>query len=214
MKKIGVIVTAGMLLAACSTNPFTGEQQASRTGIGAGIGALAGAGIGALVASDSRQGALIGAGIGALTGAGVGHYMDNQEKALREKLQASGVSVTRVGDDIVLNMPSNITFDSGKADIKTHFFEVLNSVALVLNEYNKSLIDVYGHTDSDGSDESNQALSHQRASAVSQYLVGQQVNPQRILAKGFGESQPVATNSTSAGKQQNRRVEIRIVPLT
>ena len=214
MKRITIIVLACALLAACSTNPFTGERQASRTGIGAGIGALAGAGAGALIASDPRKGALIGAGIGLLAGGGIGLYMDNQEAALRERLQASGVSVTRIGNDIVLNMPSNITFDSGKADIKAQFFEVLNSVAIVLNEFNQTLIDIYGHTDSDGSEESNLVLSNQRAGSVSQYLIGQQVNPQRMLTKGFGESQPVATNSTAAGKQQNRRVEIRIVPLS
>ncbi len=214
MKRISVIFAAFVFLAACTTNPFTGERQASRTGLGAGLGALAGAGVGALVSDDPRKGALIGAGIGLLAGGGIGLYMDNQEAALRHRLQASGVSVTRVGNDIILNMPSNITFDSGKSDIKAQFFEVLNSVAIVLNEYNQSLIDIYGHTDSDGSDESNLVLSNERAGAVSQYLIAQQVNPQRMLTRGFGESQPVAPNSTAAGKQQNRRVEIRIVPLS
>lgn len=214
MKKIAVIFAAGLVLGACTTDPFTGERQASNTAVGAGLGAAAGAVAGALIASDSRKGALIGAGIGALSGGAIGLYMDNQEAALRQRLQASGVSVTRVGNDIILNMPSNITFDSGKSDIKAQFFEVLNSVALVFKEYNQTLIDIYGHTDSDGSEESNLVLSQQRAGSVSQYLVGQQINPQRILTRGFGESQPVAPNTTAAGKQQNRRVEIRIVPLT
>lgn len=207
-------VAAAMVVSACTTDPYTGEQKVSNTAIGAGIGALAGAAGGALIGGrDKRTAALIGAGVGALAGGAVGAYMDNQEAQLRARLQNSGVSVTRVGDSIVLNMPSNITFDTDQAAIKPQFFEVLSSVAIVLNEFNKSLVDVYGHTDSDGPDQYNLDLSNQRANSVAQYLISQGVSPRRIEAVGFGETQPIASNSTPQGKQQNRRVEIRIVPL-
>mgnify|MGYP001187258849 CR=1 FL=1 len=205
---------SGFGLTGCTTDPYTGEQQVSKTAMGAGIGALAGAAGGLLIGKDKRKSALIGAGVGALAGGGIGYYMDQQETSLRQKLQASGVSVTRVGDDIILNMPGNITFASNSSDINANFYEVLNSVALVLNEYNRTLVDIYGHTDSDGSEQYNMDLSQKRASSVSQYLIGQGIDARRLLVKGMGESQPIATNATPEGKAQNRRVEIRISPLT
>ncbi|MGQ0486107.1 MAG: OmpA family protein [Hyphomicrobiales bacterium] len=219
MNRIVIALTAAAVLAAgCTTNPYTGEQQLSRTAIGAGTGAVIGTAAGALLGTTTnvktRKAMLIGAGIGALAGGGVGLYMDNQEAKLRERLEGTGVSVTRVGDNIVLNMPSNITFDTDRADIKPSFYGVLNSVAIVLQEFDKSLVDVNGHTDADGSDEYNFDLSRRRAGAVAQYLVSQQVNRQRFEVQGLGESQPVASNDTAAGKSQNRRVEIQIVPLT
>lgn len=215
MKKLTVpAVAAALIVSSCTTDPYTGEQKVSNTAIGAGIGALAGAAGGALIGGrNKRSAALIGAGVGALAGGAVGAYMDNQEAQLRARLRNSGVSVTRVGDSIVLNMPSNVTFDTDQANIKPQFYEVLNSVAIVLNEFNKSLVDVYGHTDSDGPDQYNLDLSNQRANSVAQYLISQGVNPRRIESVGFGETQPIAPNTTPQGKQQNRRVEIRIVPL-
>ena len=158
--------------------------------------------------------ALIGAGIGALAGGGVGVYMDNQEAQLRQRLQHSGISVTRVGDSIVLNMPSNITFDTDQSDVKPQFYETLNSVALVLKEYNQTLIDVAGHTDSDGSDDYNYELSQRRAGSVARYLSSQQLDSQRFSVEGRGEREPIASNASARGKQQNRRVEITIQPLT
>ena len=140
--------------------------------------------------------------------------MDNQETKLRQRLEGSGVSVTRNGDNIILNMPSNITFASDQSDIKPNFYEVLNSVAIVLKEFNQTLVDVNGHTDSDGSDAYNEELSSRRANAVAQYLVSQQLDSQRFSVQGFGESQPIASNASASGKAQNRRVEIQIVPLT
>ena len=218
MKPTVLIVASAMALAACTTNPYTGEQQLSKTAIGAGLGAAGGALTGALIgkgtSAKTRKAALIGAGVGALVGGGVGLYMDQQESALRQRLQATGVSVTRVGDEIVLNMPSNITFDFGKSDIKPNFYDVLNSVALVLNEYNRSIVDVYGHTDNVGTDQANFDLSIDRAESVANYLAGQQVNPQRLSLQGFGETRPIASNATEDGRAQNRRVEIRIQPLT
>ncbi len=219
MNRTVIALTAAAFLAAgCTTNPYTGEQQLSKTAIGAGTGALLGTAAGALLGTTTnvktRKAMLIGAGIGALAGGGVGLYMDNQEAKLRKRLEGTGVSVTRVGDDIVLNMPSNITFDTDRADIKPRFYAVLNSVALVLQEFDKSLIDVNGHTDSDGADDYNLDLSYRRAGAVARYLTAQQLNSQRFEVHGAGETQPIASNDTEAGKAQNRRVEIRIVPLT
>ncbi|MBZ0215481.1 MAG: OmpA family protein [Fimbriimonadaceae bacterium] len=215
MKKlVTVAVSSAFLLAACTTDPFTGEQKASNTAVGAGLGALVGAGLGALIAKDSRQGALIGAGVGALAGGTIGSYQDRQEAALRAQLQSTGVSVTRVGNDIILNMPDNVTFDVARSEIKSEFYPVLNSVTAVLREYSQTLVDVIGHTDSDGSAESNLKLSQERADSVTLYLLGQQIDPRRLSSFGVGETEPVAPNNTSAGKAQNRRVEIRIVPLT
>ena len=214
MKKIISLAVAGTLLAACTTtNPYTGEQQVSKTAGGAALGALAGAGAGLLAGGDDRRNALIGAGIGALVGGGIGNYMDRQDAELRAQLQGTGVSVTRVGDQIVLNMPSNITFASDQDQVIPGFYPTLNSVALVLNKYNQTLVDILGHTDSDGDDGYNLALSQRRAQSVGNYLSTQRVDPRRFLVTGMGESQPVASNSTREGKALNRRVEIQISPL-
>ena len=218
MKSTVLVVASAMVLAACTTDPYTGEQKLSNTAAGAGLGAAGGALAGVIVGkttdASTRKAALIGAGIGALVGGGVGVYMDQQETALRQRLDATGVSVTRVGDDIILNMPENITFDSGRAEIKPNSYDVLNSVSLVLNEFDRSIVDVYGHTDNVGSDEANFDLSIKRAEAVANYLAGQRVNPRRLSLQGFGETRPVASNGTPDGRAQNRRVEIKIVPLT
>ena len=212
------LTAASFLLTACSTDPYTGEQKVSNTAIGAGTGALLGTAAGALLGTTTnvktRKAMLIGAGIGALAGGGVGLYMDNQEAKLRDRLEGSGVSVTRDGDNIILNMPSNITFATDQSDIRPNFYNVLNSVAIVLREFNQTLVDVNGHTDSDGSDEYNEELSSRRANSVAEYLVSQQLDSQRFSVQGFGESQPVASNASASGKAQNRRVEIQIVPLT
>ena len=217
-RKIVVVAGCATFLAACSTDPFTGEQKVSNTAIGAGTGALVGA-VGGLIvgqntSASSRKAALIGAGLGALAGGGVGLYMDNQEAKLRQRLRGTGVSVTRVGDDIILNMPSNVTFDTDRSDVKPQFFETLNSVAIVLNEFNRTLVDVTGHTDSTGTPSHNQQLSERRAGSVAEYLVAQGNNPQRFQVLGMGQTEPIASNATAEGRAQNRRVEIRIVPLT
>ena len=206
---------AATMLAGCTTDPYTGERQISKTAIGAVLGSAAGAGIGALADRRNRaRGALIGAGVGALAGGAVGGYMDLQEKKLRERLQGTGVSVTRVGDEVILNMPGNVTFATDSANLNSGFYDVLGSVALVLKEFDKTIIEVTGHTDSTGADEYNQRLSEQRASAVGNFLVGQQIMSQRVITEGFGELYPVADNNSPQGRQQNRRVELRLVPLT
>lgn len=215
---IALAMAGTVALAGCqTTNPYTGEQQTSKTSIGAGIGALAGAVLGAATGKDSkdrRKRALIGAGIGGLAGAGVGAYMDQQEAKLRQKLAGTGVSVTRQGDNIVLNMPGNITFKSGSSDLNADFYKVLDGVGIVVDEYDKTLIVVEGHTDNVGADEMNQSLSERRASSVGQYLMGKGVNGQRVLTAGFGESRPVSSNDSDAGRTQNRRVEVRLEPIT
>ncbi|MCE5273681.1 MAG: OmpA family protein [Syntrophaceae bacterium] len=205
---------AAFLAQGCTTDPYTGEKKMSKTGWGSIIGAAGGAVVGAAVSKNHRKGALIGAGVGGLTGAGAGYYMDQQETKLRQKLQGTGVSVTRQGENIILNMPGNVTFQTNSSDISSNFYEVLNSVVLVLKEYNKTLIDVYGHTDSVGSDEYNQALSERRAASVGQYLVSNGIDQRRLSTQGFGKTRPIASNDTPEGRQQNRRVEIQLAPLT
>ncbi len=161
---IGAVLLVSLLLGACqTTNPYTGQQQTSNTAKGAGIGAAAGAVIGAL-AGGSRKSALIGAGVGVLAGGAVGNYMDKQEAQLRQQLQGTGVSVTRNGDNLILNMPGNVTFATNQSDVNANFYPVLNSVALVLKQYEKTMIDVVGHTDSTGSMQLNMQLSQARAS--------------------------------------------------
>lgn len=215
-RRIALLMSLVFVLTACAINPYTDDRQASKLAIGAGVGAASGAVIGVLTAdSKNRQrNALIGAGIGALAGGGVGYYMDVQEAKLRQRLRESGVSVTRVGDQILLNMPGNITFATNSADINASFYEVLNSVSLVLNEYKNTTIDVLGHTDNVGSDAINQPLSERRALSVANYLAGQQVLPARLLVAGRGKYEPIASNNTPEGRSQNRRVTLQITPIT
>ncbi len=215
--KLISIASMSMLLG-CTINPYTGEKQASKASIGVGIGAFAGAAVGALAGGGSskerRKKALIGAGVGALAGGGVGYYMDVQETKLRAQLEGTGVSVTRVGEEIILNLPGNVTFATNNADVKSNFYGVLNSVSLVLKEYNKTVIEVAGHTDSSGSESYNQSLSVQRANSVGQYLGTQGLEHMRLITVGYGESYPVADNKSAAGRQQNRRVELTLSPIT
>lgn len=205
-------------IASCTTlDPYTGEKQTSNAAKGAGIGALIGAVAGAATGDDSadrRKRALIGAGVGALSGTAVGAYMDNQEMKLRQKLAGTGVSVTRQGDKVILNMPSNVTFDSGQSTLKPAFDPVLEGVSMVLKEYEKTVIEVAGHTDSDGENAMNQSLSEGRASAVASGLYRNGIGERRIVALGFGEGRPVASNETDGGKSLNRRVELTLLPLT
>lgn len=205
-----------MALSACTTiNPYTREEQTSKAVTGAAIGSVLGAVLGAATADKDKrkERALKGAGIGALSGAGVGYYMDTQEARLRKKLEGSGVSVTRDGDNIILNMPSNITFETNSYALKPEFFDALDSVALVLNEYEKTLVNVAGHTDSTGSDEHNMTLSRHRATTVAMYLQNTKVAAERMSAVGYGEKYPVAGNDTETGRAKNRRVEITLEPI-
>jgi len=209
---IGLTLASSFALSACTTDPYTGERQLSRTAIGAGVGAAVGAGVGAI--AGKRKATLIGLGVGTLAGAAVGGYMDAQEAKLRNQLRSTGVSVTRNGDSIVLNMPSNVTFGVDQSDVRAEFTEVLNSVALVLNEYKKTYVDVLGHTDSSGSEQYNLNLSVKRAQSVSNYLLSRGVIQERFVVRGLGESLPIASNATAEGRALNRRVEIVLQPIT
>jgi outer membrane protein OmpA-like peptidoglycan-associated protein len=200
---------------ACTTvNPYTREQQTSKVVKGAGIGAAAGAVVGLLTKGDKLQNALIGAGVGAVAGGGVGYYMDVQEAKLRQKLEGTGVSVTRMGDNITLNLPSSITFALNSADLNAQFYNALEGVGMVLKEYDKTIVEVAGHTDSSGSDQYNQALSERRAQSVASYLGSHGVASKRLITVGAGETRPVASNDTEEGRAANRRVELTIVPVT
>lgn len=211
-------LAATTVLASCYTyDPYSNEKKVSKTTSGAGIGAAVGAVAGILTGSDSRERrkrALIGAGVGALAGGAVGNYMDRQEAKLRQQLQGTGVSVTRNGNNITLNMPGNVTFKTDSSDLRPEFFDVLNSVSLVLKEFDKTLLEVAGHTDNTGSAAYNQTLSEKRASTVAQYLTSKGVRSDRIITVGAGETRPIASNDTPEGRQANRRVELSLEPIT
>lgn len=219
MRKTLLITSTVLLLQACTTfDPYTGEEKTSKTAIGASIGA----GVGAVAAYFDNKGEssrkrnqriLAAASGGAAVGGGIGYYMDAQEAKLRKQLRHSGVSVERSGNDINLIMPSNITYASNSANINANFYSVLNSVALVLKEFDKTLVVVAGHTDSTGSDTYNQTLSDKRAQSVSSYLIAQKIISDRLESIGFGEQRPIASNTTEQGREKNRRVEITLHPI-
>jgi outer membrane protein OmpA-like peptidoglycan-associated protein len=221
MKKLLVLLTAVCIgLAGCETfDPYTGEEKVSNTAKGAGIGAGIAAVLAYIANKDEssktrKRRTLQAAGIGALAGGAVGYYMDRQEAELRKQLRGTGVSVVRDGDNINLIMPGNITFVTAGHDLNADFYEVLNSVALVLQEFDQTLIVVAGHTDSRGSDDYNQALSERRADSVARYLLSRDIVEARIETVGFGEKVPLASNETADGQAQNRRVELSLLPIT
>ena len=201
-------------VSACVTDPNTGERKISRTAIGGVGGAAAGALLGGLI--GGKTGRIIGAVGGGAIGGVVGYKMDQQIKELRESTAGSGVDVSEVdgGEAILVNLPDGVTFDVGSATLKPGFRSTLDDVATSLQQYPNSLIDVYGHTDSTGSDSFNQGLSERRAQTVANYMTSRGVNSARIRWQGFGETMPVADNSTEEGRRLNRRVEIKIIPLT
>jgi outer membrane protein OmpA-like peptidoglycan-associated protein len=205
-------------LTGCYTyDPYTGDKKVSDTTKGAGIGAAAGIVVGLLTGGDAaahRKNALIAAGVGALAGGAIGNYMDRQQAQLRHDLAGTGVSVTRMGDNITLNMPGNITFKTGSSELDPSFYKVLNSVNLVVKKYDKTVVEVAGHTDNTGAAEYNQQLSERRASSVAQYLESEGLANNRVVTVGAGETRPVADNATPEGRQANRRVELTLTPLT
>lgn len=215
-KTILAFAVATVGLGGCMTyDPYTGEEKTSSATKGSIIGALGGAAIGAATSSksDRGKGALIGAASGAAVGGGIGYYMDKQEAELRRKLEGSGVRVVRNGDQIELIMPGNITFDLNQSSIKPSFTDTLDSVALVLQEFDKTIIQVEGHTDSSGSQSYNQLLSEQRAGSVRDFLLNRGIEPKRTRAVGYGERYPIASNESASGREQNRRVELTLVPM-
>ncbi len=208
------------VLSGCTTfDPYTGEEKTTNTAKGAGIGAGAALLVSYLANKDKNAGErnrrlLRDAGIGAIAGGGVGYYMDTQEAKLRQQLRGTGVSVQRDGDNINLIMPGNITFPSNGRDLRADFYPVLDSVALVLEEFDKTIVAVAGYTDSQGSDSYNQSLSESRASSVASYLKTKKIVPARFQIVGFGEQNPIADNTTEQGRAQNRRVELTLLPIT
>ena len=214
---VGVAALTAMLGGCTTLDAYTQESKTSNATKGAIIGAASGAVVGLISGDDSverRKHALIGAGVGALAGGAIGYYMDQQEAKLRTELEGTGVSVTRIGNNITLNMPGNITFATGSSDLSSSFFDVLNSVSKVLTEFDQTIVEIAGHTDSDGSVQYNQGLSERRAQVVARYFRTQEIMEQRLIPIGQGESRPVADNTTASGKQANRRVEITMVPVT
>jgi outer membrane protein OmpA-like peptidoglycan-associated protein len=212
------LTVLAVFVTGCETlDPYTREEKTSKATKGALIGAATGAVVGLISGDDAverRQRALILAGVGALAGGAIGNYQDRQEAALRAELEGTGVSVTRIGDNITLNMPGNVTFATDSSDLSPAFFDVLNSVGKVLGEYEQTVVEVAGHTDSTGSESYNQSLSERRAQSVTGYLTSQGVIRERLITVGMGELRPVADNGTAEGRQANRRVEITMVPIT
>ncbi len=218
MKKHTILLTSlclAMGVSGCTTiNPYSGEEQTSNAVKGGAIGAATGALVGVLSSSkkDRGKGALIGAASGAALGGGIGYYMDVQEAKLRQKMKGTGVSVTRSGDQIILNMPNNVTFDSNASQLKPAGANTLSGAAMVLKEYEDTRVHIIGHTDSSGSRELNMRLSEQRAESVGTALITMGVDASRLSMSGVGPDQPVASNSTAAGKAQNRRVTLTLSP--
>ena len=219
MKKTNLLtatlLVAVLPLSACVTDPETGNRTISKAAIGGVGGALGGYLLGDLIGGRrDRTEKIVGAGIGAVAGAGVGYYMDEQERKLRQQTAGTGVNVIRDGDNLVLDMPSEVTFGVDSANIDSGFRNTLDQVATTLTQYEKTYVDVMGHTDSTGSDSYNQGLSERRASSVAAYLTSRGVQSARLATRGYGESQPKASNLDDAGRASNRRVEIRLVPVT
>lgn len=214
-KTLLALALSTLTLGGCMTyDPYTGEEKTSNATMGSVIGAIGGAAVGAATSSksDRGKGALIGAASGAAVGGGIGYYMDKQEAQLRNRLEGSGVRVVRNGDQIDLIMPGNITFDVNQSTIKPTFSDTLESVALVLKEFDKTTIQIEGHTDSTGSRDYNQLLSERRAGSVRDFLLNQGIQAGRTRAVGYGPRSPIASNDTAAGREQNRRVELTLVP--
>lgn len=215
-----LIIASALILNGCTTfDAYTGEEKTSSTAKGAGIGATSALLLSYISnrnksSSERKKRMLRDAGIGAIVGGGIGYYMDSQEAKLRKQLRGTGVSVERDGNNINLIMPSNITFALDGRNLNSKFYPVLNSVSLVINEFNKTTVMVSGHTDSSGSNSYNQRLSEDRARSVADYLVNKKVVPARLDVAGFGEKYPIATNKTKQGRSLNRRVEITLLPIT
>jgi outer membrane protein OmpA-like peptidoglycan-associated protein len=216
IRKFVAALAAVAFMAGCTTvDPVTGEREPNRTGTGAIIGAIAGAAAGTLAGGDDRRNAMIGAGVGALAGAAIGNYMDRTYQNLRERLAGTGVGVTRVSESqILLNFPADLTFDFDRDAVKGQFVPTLRSTGNILREYDQTTVDVYGHADSVGSDAYNQDLSERRAMNVASVLIDGGVIRERVLARGYGESRPIASNSTDDGRARNRRVEVYISAFT
>jgi outer membrane protein OmpA-like peptidoglycan-associated protein len=213
-RKIAAAAVLTLAITACTTDPYTGQQRINRTAVGIAAGAIGGYLLGDLVGGSSdRTERLVGAGIGAIAGGAVGAYMDQQEAELRRQTEGTGVDVIRQGDDLILRMPSSVTFDVDRWEVKPQFHGVLDDVGRTLSSYNQTYVDVLGHTDTTGTHEHNQVLSERRASSVAGYLSSRGVQTARMATRGFGETTPIYNpDDNDVKKAANRRVEIKIVP--
>ena len=210
MRALAISVLAGAVaLTGCVTDPVTGQSSVNKAAVGAVLGAAAGYGISKSNNNSSAQNNRAIA-IGAALGGGTGYILDQRAKKLKEQLQGTGVEVDRNQDgSINLVMPGNITFQTNSAQISSTFYSTLDKVAQTLNDGQVAVV-VSGYTDSTGNDSINIPLSQNRAAAVSQYLMRKGVPSNRINSQGYGSSNPIADNSTPAGREQNRRVELSI----
>lgn len=208
--KAPIIVFAAVVLAACTTNPYTGESQTRRAVTYGAVGGVVCGLIGSTESSRRARNAALGCGA---IGAGIGAYMDAQEAELREQLQGTGVQVRRNGDQLDLIMPGNITFNTNEFSIRQDFYPVLDSVAQVLYKFVDTRLQVVGHTDSTGARDYNYNLSNRRATSVSNYLASRGVDQGRLINQGMGPDQPIASNDTESGRAMNRRVELQIVAI-
>ncbi|PMM20806.1 OmpA family protein [Vibrio lentus] len=225
MKKITLALALTVALTGCQAtqrqNATTGESETNSATQGALIGAIAGAVAGAVAGAatgdnskDRGKRALIGAAGGAAVGGGIGYYFDRQEAALREELMNSGVQVERVGENqLLLRLENGIGFESSSYALESSIHNTLRGVARILVEYPDTSLVIEGHTDSTGSESSNQILSERRAESVRAFLISQDVAAGRAIARGNGERYPLCDNNTSQGRACNRRVEIQILPL-
>ncbi|OQX06522.1 MAG: cell envelope biogenesis protein OmpA [Thiothrix lacustris] len=208
MRTLLIGTVSAALMAGCSpTGEMTRAQQ------GALIGAIGGAVVGKNTGDKDKGHTIAGAVVGGLAGAAIGNYMDQQEAALRQNMQGTGVEVTRQDNNIVLTMPDAITFDNAQSGVKPQFYGVLNNLASTLSQFPETRVQIAGHTDNVGSDASNLQLSQQRANSVRTYLASTGVAAQRMQAVGYGESRPIADNSSDYGRAQNRRVEVTLIPV-
>jgi outer membrane protein OmpA-like peptidoglycan-associated protein len=209
-----ILIASAVALSGCeSLQQASASPDYAKTRRDAGYGAAGGAVIGLLTHGDKLENALIGAALGGIAGSAVGNYQDRQERKLRDQLAGTGVGVVRKGDNLTLNMPDSITFNTNSADLSANFYPILDQVSGTLQEYGDTVIEVAGHTDSTGSAAYNQALSERRAKSVAAYLTSRGIKSQRLTMVGDGENHPVASNATAEGRQQNRRVELTIVPV-
>ncbi len=218
MKNVSVSVFLCFVLLAGCAAPETQTKTQKGAIYGAAGGAAAGAIVGQVISHDTKGtliGAAIGAAVGGLGGAGVGKMMDDQERDMRKAVASSeAASVSREGDLLAVTFKGDVTFDTNSTVLRPGLQSEINRVAGVLNQYPNTLVRVEGHTDSKGTDAYNMDLSNRRATAVENLLVQRGIADSRIEAVGYGETLPVATNDTEAGRQRNRRVEIKIAPHT
>lgn len=205
---IVIAMVAGLGVAGC-TNP---DGSTNNAGTGALVGAGAGAALGAAVSGNSGRGAVVGGILGGLLGGAIGDDLDRQEAALRSQMGGSGVSIVNTGSQLIVTLPESITFPVDSAQLRSSFVQSLNGLAQNLQQYPNTSVEVVGHTDSTGDAGYNQQLSERRAISVRSVLINAGVPSSRLRAYGQGETNPVASNSNAAGRQQNRRVEIYITP--